>query len=222
MGWSSVCAPKWRLLRAFEALGRFSNEPGPPSAQTVIPPLPGARAAVDTDQLSFDEVYETHVTFVIRSIAALGVPPSQVDDAAQEVFLVIHRKLASFEGRAALRTWIYGIVVFVARAFRRTAHQRHLGNALDVFPLAEVLASPRGTTEEVERADGLRRLARVLASLDDEKREVLVLAELEELPVTEIAEALGENVNTVYSRLRVARHEFAAALERERAKERRA
>lgn len=176
---------------------------------------------MDTDPLSFDEVYDTHVTLVIRSLAALGVPAAHVDDAAQEVFLVVHRKLASFERRSSLRTWIYGIVAFVARSFRRTAHQRHQGDALDAPPLAEVLAAPRGTDEEIAQADDLRCLARLLTQLDDDRREVLVLAELEELPVTEIAEALGENVNTVYSRLRMARQAFGAAVERERARGRR-
>lgn len=160
------------------------------------------------------------MTFVIRSLAVLRVPPASLDDAAQEVFLVVFRKLAGFEGRSTLRTWIYGIVVHVARALRRTAHQRHLGNAEDLFPLADVLAAPHGTVEEVERADDLRRLARALGSLADEKREVLVACDLEQLPVPELAEALGENVNTVYSRLRVARQELVAAVARDRAKER--
>ncbi len=177
---------------------------------------------VDSAPLTFDDVYEAHVTFVIRSLAVLRVPRASLDDAAQEVFVVVFRKLAGFEGRSALRTWIYGIVLHVARAFRRTAHQRHLGNAEDVFPLAEVLAAPHGTLEAVERADDLRRLARALGTLADDRREVLVACDLERLPVPELAETLGENVNTVYSRLRVARQELVAAVARDQAKERRA
>lgn len=170
---------------------------------------------------SFDDVYEAHVGFVIRSVAALGVPSAQVDDAAQEVFLVVHRKLAAFEERGALKTWIYAIAVQVARTFRRTIRRKHVGTAEDVFPLADVLASPRGTADDVGQADDLRRLARLLAELDEDKREVLVLAELEELTAPEIAEVLGLNLNTVYGRLRAARQAFDEALGRERARERR-
>lgn len=193
-----------------------------PWCRADVDPEHSSRPAISpTSTLLFDDVYETHVAFVIRSLAALGVPAAQRDDAAQEVFLVVHRKLATFEGRAELRTWIYRIVIFVARAFRRSAHQRYLGEALDVFPLAEVLASPHCTARDIEEADELRRLARGLAALDEDKREVLVLAQLEELSVPEIAEALGENVNTIYTRLRSARQALVLALSRDRARERR-
>lgn len=169
---------------------------------------------------TFEDVYEQHSHFVLRSVAALGVPPAQIDDAAQEVFLVVHRRLASFEGRSSLRTWVYGIVVHVARGFRRTQRRKHANEQVDVYPLADVLAASRGTAEHVAQADDVRRFDRLLASLDDDKREVLVLAELEELTAVEISEILGVSPNTVASRLRAAKKAFDLALDRERSRER--
>ena len=83
---------------------------------------------------AFDDVYDAHLAFVIRSVAALGVPAAQVEDAAQEVFVVVLRKLAAFEPRASLKTWIYGIAVQVARSFRRTIRRQDLHQ---IVPLAD-------------------------------------------------------------------------------------
>src|SRR6185436_2589400 len=77
-----------------------------------------------TAKLSFEEIYEEHLAFVWRSLRRLGVREAGLDDAVQEVFLVAYRRLPAFEGRSSLKTWMFGIVLRVARTFRRTA-QRH-------------------------------------------------------------------------------------------------
>src|ERR1700722_8443188 len=80
------------------------------------PESPGAPALAELPSL--ESLYDTYFAFVWRSVQRLGVPASQVDDVVQEVFLVVHRKLASFEGRSSLKTWLYGIALRVARAHR--------------------------------------------------------------------------------------------------------
>jgi RNA polymerase sigma-70 factor (ECF subfamily) len=144
-----------------------------------------------------------------------GVPLGAVDDAVQEVFIVVHRRLGEFEGRAAVTTWLYRIVVRVAQHHRRAARRKGIDEPEDpdTIPARE----GEGPHEHALRAEGVRLLERVLGELDDDKRMVFVLAEYEELSVRAIAEAMGENQNTVASRLRAARVEFDQAVKRHRA-----
>jgi RNA polymerase sigma-70 factor, ECF subfamily len=169
--------------------------------------------------LVFAEVYREHFTFVWRSTRALGVNASAVDDAVQEIFVTVHRRLAEFEGRSSVRTWLSGIIVNVVRHHRRSIQRRSPhelpGAATDDPELLPTRA--RGPQEDAELAEDARLLQALLDTLDDDKREVLVLAELEELSVPEIARSLGLNVNTAYSRLRLAREQFDKALARHRA-----
>lgn len=166
--------------------------------------------------LRLADVYEEHFDFVWRSARRMGVAEAAVDDVVQEVFLVAHRRLADFEGRSKIGTWLFGILMRVVSDYRRTLRRKG-----GLAPLPEALASdgsdcPAGLTEQRE---AVRVLHRLLDTLDDDKRAVFVLAELEQLTAPEIADALGVNVNTVYSRLRAARRTFDEALEAHRAKE---
>jgi RNA polymerase sigma-70 factor (ECF subfamily) len=140
------------------------------------------------------------------------------------VFLVVHRRLGDFEGRSTLKTWVCAIVARVAsdarRARRRKSpHTRSAEAAVDADTVADERAPD--AHERTVRSEGVRLLHRLLDALDDDKRAVLVLAELEQMSVPEIADALGENVNTVYARLRTARREFEQAALRERARDER-
>jgi RNA polymerase sigma-70 factor, ECF subfamily len=189
----------------------------------VAPSLLSTSAAERTSApaLVFAEVYREYFGFVWRSTRALGVGPSAVDDAVQEIFVAVHRCLPDFEGRSTVRTWLSGIVLNVVRHHRRTLQRRsphELPGAVAEDP--ELLPTDtRGPHEDAELADDARLLQRLLDTLDDDKREVLVLAELEELSVPEIAEGLGMKLNTAYSRLRLAREQFDRALARHRARE---
>src|SRR5262249_3744841 len=137
-----------------------------------------------------------------------------LDDAAQDVFVVVHRRLPEFDGKS-LRGWLYAIAVRVASDYRRSAAQR------GTLPLDEALVDPApDPARQSELSESVRLLHALLAELDEAKRAVFVLGELEELSAPEIAEALGVNLNTVYSRLRAARAEFDAAFGRRRAAER--
>ena len=171
------------------------------------------RAAVtplDTAQmaLSFDEVYGAHVNFVWRVLRALGVPPTQLEDAAQDVFVVVHRRLADFEGRAAITTWLFAITRKVAARHRRRT---------EVAPPRTVIAEQAADADpfaDVARAEAAVTIAAILDQMDDDKRIVFALVELEQLSVAEVARMLDLNPNTAHSRLRLARAEFTAAARR--------
>jgi RNA polymerase sigma-70 factor (ECF subfamily) len=158
------------------------------------------------------EIYRAHFTAVWRGLKRLGVPEPSLEDAVQDVFLIVHRRAGDFEGRSSVRTWVYGIAVRVAKDYRRS-EARH---AQRVERLAEHLesdASPRTPADEAERREANRLLHAALARLDDEQRDVLVLVELEQLPVREAAAALGVRVRTCQRRLRAARAAFELALQ---------
>ena len=171
---------------------------------------------------NFDELYETYAEFVWRSARRLGVVPAALDDAVQDVFLVAHRRLDSVENPEALRAWLYGIVIRVVRDYRRglARKARKLGeHAGDLEPDKLVDPKTEGPEAAVEQNDAVRLLHCVLAELDDAKREVFVLAELEELSEAEIANVLGEGKNTVHSRLRAARVAFEKAVLRHQSRD---
>jgi len=173
----------------------------PPAAET---PLGDAR--------DFDAVYEAYFDFVWRSLRRLGVPEAQLDDAAQDVFLVVYRRLPEFEARSTLKTWLFGIVLRVVSKLRRT-ERRKPTEPLTGEPADARRAAPEELTESAEAARLVREL---LTELGEDRRAVFVLAELEEMTAPEISVALSVNLNTVYSRLRAARRDFDAALARHR------
>ena len=136
-----------------------------------------------------------------RALRHLGVSEANVEDASQDVFVVVFRRLTDFRGDSSIKTWLYGICVRVASEYRRRAHIVH------EVPAAEppALAEPAQQDEQLEKRQSLERLARILDQLDDEKRAVFVLYELEELTMTEVAKAVDCPLQTAYSRLHAAR-----------------
>jgi RNA polymerase sigma-70 factor (ECF subfamily) len=152
------------------------------------------------------EVYDAHVERVWRTLRALGVDAARIDDAVQDVFLVVHRRLAEFEARSSLSTWLYGIARRVAASYRRRRDPR---------PVVPDLAPPVETPfDATQRREAAALVLGALDELDDDKREVFALIELEQLSAPTVAEMLGIPLNTVYSRLRLARQRFEIALAR--------
>lgn len=162
----------------------------------------------EAQPMVFEAIYAEHFSFVWRCLRALGVPTPLLDDAAQEVFLGVHRRLATFRGDSALRTWIYGVVRNVAHKQRRTLARRGT-TVLETEPVA----TSKGPAEQVQDAQAAAFVRRFLASLDEKKRDVFLLAVLEELSAPEVAQIVGAPLNTVYTRLRSARAAFRVALE---------
>ena len=155
----------------------------------------------------FERVFQEHAPYVWRALRRLGVAESDVDDVCQDVFIVVHRKLATYR-TGALRTWLYGICLRVASEHRRRPYRRR-EEVVDAVPDEGVEAVQE---DEVERRRALARLDRALDQLDDDKRAVFVLFELEQVPMAEVAEAAGCPLQTAYSRLYAARKIVEAAL----------
>lgn len=169
------------------------------------------RAASPTDSLTVDQIHDEHADFVWRSLQRLGVPDSDLEDALQEVFIVVHRKLASFDGSSRLSTWLYGICLRVASAHRNRAHVRRERPTPEIDDAPDEHGDPEATLSARQARE---RLERALDALTPEKRAVLVMFEIEGLPAGTIAEMLGVPVGTVYSRLSSARAAFAEAVKR--------
>jgi RNA polymerase sigma-70 factor (ECF subfamily) len=171
---------------------------------------PPARAALP----SFEEIFATCSPFVWRALQSLGVREADVDDVCQEVFLVVHRRLASYDEQCAVRTWIYGICLRVASDYRRRPHHAR-ERTLDEAPERAV---PGEQDAELDRRRALAWLDRVLDTLDDQKRSVFVLFEIEQVPMAEVAAAVGCPLATAYARLYAARKHVEAAARREQAR----
>lgn len=156
-------------------------------------------------------IVRQHTDFVWRSLRFLGVRERDLDDACQEVFIVVCRKLPEFEERSSLKTWLRGICVKTAAAHRRRAHVRH---ETPVALHKEELAL--GTPEiDLENERRLALLQRALDALDDDRREVFVLYEIEQMTMKEVAEVLGCKLQTAYSRYHSAKEQVTAFVQRE-------
>lgn len=181
-----------------------------PKLDRTRPPmrvLPGGNAGAPP---RFEDVYESCFSFVWRGLRRLGVPESAAEDAAQDVFLAIHRRLPDFEGRSTLRTWVFGFVLRVARDHRRGAARKGGSD-----PLTDGIADMApGPMDRLERTEELRLLDAALSALDDDRRAVFVMGEIEQMTAPEMAEVLGIPLNTVYSRLRLARRDLEREVER--------
>jgi RNA polymerase sigma-70 factor (ECF subfamily) len=165
--------------------------------------------------MDFRRFYEDHVRFVWRALARLGVDESDLPDAAQEVFVVVHRKLSEFEGRSKVTTWLFSICMRVASDRRRRAHVRF------EIPHHDPSGSPlEGDAGPFTHAHAKELLAVILDGMPDEQRVVFALFELEGLSGEEIAELLDVPEGTVRSRLRLARNAFQQAVSRLEARER--
>jgi RNA polymerase sigma-70 factor (ECF subfamily) len=162
---------------------------------------------------SFRALYEAHVDFVWRNLRRLGVYESDVEDRTQEVFVVAHRRFDQFEDRGhGPRAWLFQIVLRVASDARR--HRRRHPEDPDGGDALGRAAVEASQADTLLRNEALSQLDAALDTIDVGRRAVLVLHEIEEMTAPEIAEVLGIPLNTVYSRLRVARAELEEALGR--------
>lgn len=160
-----------------------------------------------------DALVAQHFGLVWRMLRRLGATPADADDAAQEVFLVAARRLDAIElGRE--RPFLIGVAVRVFATQRRSVQRRHEEPEAKAHQLASSAADP---SEHIELTQARELLNEALAGLPLEQRTVLVLYELEELSVVEIAELLQAPRGTISWRLKVAREAFSAAAKRLRA-----
>mgnify|MGYP001025534402 CR=1 FL=1 len=163
---------------------------------------PGERTHEDRAAV-FVELYRTQFEYVWQSAHRLGVRAEEVDDVVQETFLTVHRLMNEYEHRGSIRGWLFSIGWDSEASFETVPE-----------------SSAHGPDRIAEAEQDARRLEAILDKLNPEQRAVLVLTEIEERPVTEVAEILGINIYTARSRLRLAREHVATSLERQTARDR--
>jgi RNA polymerase sigma-70 factor (ECF subfamily) len=162
-----------------------------------------------SDAAEFERLYALYFDFTWRVLRHLGLPAALMDDAVQEVWLVVHQRLYQFEGRSSLKTWLFGIAMNVWRNQRR-AEARRQRQLRDPVPERDGPVDPEA--EHLGR-EAWRRVQRFLATLDEERRAIFVCSLLEHLPAQQTAEATGVDVATVYQRVRSLRLAFKGWLD---------
>ncbi len=177
-------------------------------------------AAVDTEPAVEESLawvaYQEHYDSVWRSLRRFGVPDSKLDDAVQDVFMVVHRRASEFAGDSSLRTWVLGIALRVAANARRAVQRER---ARFVESTTEPQCNSHGPDELLARSEAVDVLHALLDRMPADQREVLVLIDLEQLTVAEAASALQITTNATYKRLSVARKRFNQEVERHTATE---
>lgn len=178
-----------------------SQNPRPTAGEGAPPSVPGAPAG-------FEDLYDNHCPFVWRTLFRLGVSRDDLADCSQEVFVIVYRKWADFDGNYP-RAWLAAIARRVASDYRRRAHGKATQPPALGADAVAAIAAERAAPQEEELA-AASVLHRLLDGLDIESRELFVLAELEGLDIGEAARALGTNVNTAYSKLQATRTKLRA------------
>jgi len=176
---------------------------------------PETDAPAGEGRLDLREVFRMHGAYVWNSLRRLGVAEVDLEDVTHDVFVQVHKHLAGFDTARPVRPWLFAFAFRVASQYRRRAHRHH-----ETSVAAPSAIDPDALADERIAAEEDRRL--VMAALDAielGRRAVFVLHEIDGIVMEEIARSLGIPVNTAYSRLRVARAEFATAVKRMRHQE---
>ncbi len=166
------------------------------------PGVPGA--------VTLRDLFDMHAAYVWNTLLRLGIPGADVEDVTHDVFLQVHAHLADYDPARPVRPWLFGFAFRVASQYRRRAFRRH-----ETSGEPDASAHPGSAPdEELAMHEDRRLILLALDAIDLERRAVLVLYELDQVPMAEIARSLGIPVNTAYSRLRLARNDFRAAVTR--------
>lgn len=173
----------------------------------------------DGEVSNFEALYRQNFAFVWRSLRRLGVPERDLGDAAQEVFIVVHRKLGLLDLQRPITSYVYAVCLRIASRRRRSTVQRHEQLNLEAEP-SEAAEQALAADAEAQQLNERRALlAEALDAMSLEQRAAFTLFELEGLTGEEVAAILGVPAPTVHSRLRLAREIFRRILERHRARE---
>lgn len=170
--------------------------------------------AGDNPEITFDAVFQREHGYVWNTLRRLGVREADIQDQAQEVFVVVHGLLGDYDPSRPMRPWLFGIAYRIACRYRALArHRRELaddagGEPVDPAPPAD---------EALAAAEARDLVVRALDGVELGRRAVFVMNVIDERPMPEVAETLGIPLNTAYSRLRLARDEFEKTVKRLRA-----
>ncbi|MEI8256198.1 MAG: RNA polymerase sigma factor [Deltaproteobacteria bacterium] len=164
-------------------------------------------SAAATARPSFEDLCRPHVAFVWHSLRRLGIPAAQLVEATHDVFVAAHRAYPSFDAALPVRPWLF---VHAMRVFaRRPTEAKHDDRAA---PFAVETPPPAGDTTDPDPSRV--RVIEALRAIDIDRRAVIILHDIDEVPLEDIARALDVPVKSLRARLRIAREDLAAALKR--------
>jgi RNA polymerase sigma-70 factor, ECF subfamily len=167
------------------------------------------------ERTRFHAVFEAEFAYVWTSLRRLGVQERDLEDLAHDVFVEVYRRFATYDPQRPIRPWLFAFTVRFASDYRRLARHRResigpIPERSDPMPHPDQLLQVKQTQDFVLHA---------IEKIESDRRAVFILHELDEVPMAEIANALGIPVNTGYSRLRLAREEFREAVTRAKLRE---
>lgn len=164
----------------------------------------------DDQAPGFGAFYDEHIDAVWRLLERLGVPASAIEDAAQDVFVIAHRRMSDFRGESTLKTWVTGITLRVAKDHRRSQSRR---GRLEPIEEALHLEATGRPDEQAAANESLKQVLRLTEQLEENQRLVFTLVEFEGFTVPEVAQLTGVKANTLSTRLRAARARFNELVE---------
>jgi RNA polymerase sigma-70 factor, ECF subfamily len=161
---------------------------------------------------SFSAIFQRDLGYVWNSLRRLGVPNRDLEDLSHDVFFRVYERLADFDRERPFRPWLFGFCFRVASDYRRRfANQREiLGAELEPTDTAP------NALDQLLQMEATSLAQHVLQCIELDRRAVFVMHDIDGSAIPEVADALGIPLNTAYSRLRLARAEFADGLRRER------
>lgn len=172
------------------------------------------RDADEVTPLDFRRLFDAEMPYVWKTLRRLGVDAGEVPDVANEVWILVHRRLDTYDRMRPIRPWLFGIAFRVATAHFRSSRRRHEFLSEDGEPAQSLASDVPPADEQLSAQDAHRLVVEALQFVDLERRAIFVMHDMDELPMKEISEVLGVAVNTAYSRLRLARDEFKVAINR--------
>jgi len=160
------------------------------------------------DAKAFRVVYDGELAYVARTLRRLGVAPGDVEDLAHDLFVIVSRQWSDYDPARPLRAWLFGIAVRLVSNYRQRARHHREVQA----PVLDVGDGKQPVDDRMADAEARARVLAALDELDFDQRVAVVMHDLEERTAPEVAELLGVPLNTIYSRLRLARRHLAEAL----------
>lgn len=154
------------------------------------------------------QAYQRELDYLIGSLRRLGVPYSDTEDVLHEVFLVMLTRWDDYDRARPLRPWLFGIAFRVASSHRRRGTREVLGDDHEAADLRQ------GPDDDVAAMQSRALLLTALAQVPIERRAVLIMHEVDETSMRDIAKQLAIPLFTAYSRLRKGRQELDSALVR--------
>ncbi len=191
-------------------MGQARNKPSREEEQALIA---GCQRG---DPTCWQQLYEQYRQDAWRILARTLGPSDELEDLVQKVFIKVHRSLGRFEGRSRFTTWLYRICVHVAMDHLRAKHRRR--EVADLDSVREPVDPAADPSAPLAHKQAAERINRALAKLKEEKRTVIVLHDIMEVPAEEIAQSLGIPAGTVRTRLFYGRRELARLLAKQREK----